>query len=236
MPKPSLPPTPPGRFAARLREAIADAGWPARGSQKRLADHFGITPESVNGWFSGKHMPEVDRIQEIARLLGCDFDWLWKGAPKAIKVAEPAARYGDPEDMDEVRIWDAEAAAGVGFDNSHAKPIGTLLFRHRSLRKKSIRAPEAIYVSGHSMVPRLRDGDTIIFDTTDTLPIKSGKVYVITLDGEACVKRLHAEPGGVIRIASDNRSDPQFQDMLIEPDGDRLQVHGRVRWVGSWED
>lgn len=236
MPKIDLPPTPAGRFAGRLITAIESApGWKLRGSQARLAAHFKITAESVNGWFTGKHMPTPDKIKEIARLLGCDFNWLWQGST-ALRVEEPAAHYGDPEPMDEVRIWDAAAAAGAGLDNSHAKPIGTLLFRHRSLRKKNIRSPEAIYVSGHSMVPRLRDGDTIIFDTTDTHPIKSGRVYVITLDGDACVKRLHVEPGGVIRVSSDNTADLQYQDILIEPGGDRLQVHGRVRWVGSWED
>lgn len=159
------------------------------------------------------------------------------GEDGAAKVRRMLVARGMAPDHAEVPVWDARAAAGGGaFNDDQAGPKGSLLFRARSLSKQGINAKHSHvwYVHGDSMVPRLRDGDAVLFDASDKT-VRPGKVYVIRRGDETFVKRLFPE-GGRYRVVSDNKADPQWQDWFVEADDPDFEIIGRVRWVGSWEE
>jgi phage repressor protein C with HTH and peptisase S24 domain len=136
-----------------------------------------------------------------------------------------------------VPVYGAQAGAGPGVENHGSSQIGSILFRPRSLERKQVPIENArvFYVAGNSMLPRLRDGDAVLFDATDTSPV-DGKVYVLHWNGRDYCKRLRFERNAWW-LCSDNTSDPEWaqpKQVRIAPDD--CIVVGRVRWVGSWED
>jgi hypothetical protein len=48
-------------------------------------------------------------------------------------------------------------------------------------------------------------------------------------------KRL-VELGGRWFIASDNTDDPKWKKPVAVDETNQFAIHGRVRWIGSWED
>lgn len=83
-------------------------------------------------------------------------------------------------------------------------------------------------VEGDSMAPTLLDGDHVLIDMADQLPLRDG-IYVIESDSQPVVKRLSVNPATQrIAILSDNASYPSFADC------DPLQVRavGRLVWLG----
>jgi phage repressor protein C with HTH and peptisase S24 domain len=200
------------------------------GGQAKLGEKIGRSPSQVWQLTAGS---EVATGRDIGDKLARTIEDALQLEPFSLDAPMPSAGIGD--ENEEVPIWNARAAAGISASNEDAEMIGSLLFRGRSLRKKGIQRPNAIFVSGTSMTPRLRDGDAIIYDIADQ-DLRSGKVYVIGLDGDTLVKRIFVEPGGQLRISSDNKSDPEFQDRIVPMDPSRIVIGGRVRWIGSWED
>ncbi|HCF6079560.1 TPA: helix-turn-helix transcriptional regulator, partial [Pseudomonas aeruginosa] len=57
-------------FAKRLKQAAADAGYPAYGTAARLARALGITPKAVGKWLNGEARPNAEKMESLARLLG----------------------------------------------------------------------------------------------------------------------------------------------------------------------
>lgn len=186
------------------------------------------------------------RLHRLAAVLGVSPDWLDSGAGNKLSgIASGTLSFegsgrGESHtgpDHAEVPVWDARAAAGAGAVNPEQNgPKGSILFRARSLTKQGIRPSECHvwYVHGDSMVPRLRDGDAVLFDASDKA-VRSGKVYVIRRGEETFVKRLFPE-GTRLRVVSDNKADPQWADWFVEADDPDFEIVGRVRWVGSWEE
>jgi phage repressor protein C with HTH and peptisase S24 domain len=230
----------------RIRKAREAAGM----TQVDLARAVGVSKVAISAIESGKTKhPSAPVLFKIADALDADAEVISTGfrtphpteymsdAELAEWVARNAPEEPIPSDHVEVPVWDARAGAGGGsINDAPGGPKGSILFRERSLSKKSIRASfcHVCYVHGDSMVPRLRDGDAVLFDVSDKA-VKPGKVYVIRRGDETFVKRLFPE-GGRIRVSSDNKADPQWADWFVEAGDPEFEVIGRVRWVGSWEE
>jgi len=79
-------------FAARLQQACDHAGVP--GGRHRItavATRFGVARETARLWFTGRVMPELPRLIEIASEYRCSLDWLAMGRGKLSPVeADPA--------------------------------------------------------------------------------------------------------------------------------------------------
>lgn len=223
--------------AARLRELWKANAKAAEVTQDTVAAYMDISQGAISQYVNGKIPLNYAAVLAFAHLL--------KVAPEAIRsdlpeqrlsrgVREPGANYGD---LVEVPIHSATLSGGDGADNESAAVIGSLLFRPKSLSRKGVNPTHAnaCYVHGDSMVPRLREGDTVMFDTRDTRP-QDGRIFAIRWNGAEYVKRLRYYDGRWW-ISSDNKADPQWrEDKPVSVDRDEFQIVGRVRWVGSWED
>lgn len=208
-------------------------------TQDALAERLDITQGAVSQYLNARMAINYETAVKLAAAFGCrvedirdDFDVL---VHQRLLVNDQRAAYVEPQA--EIPIYDAAVSAGNGAANADTKKLGTLLFRPSSLARRgiSIANASAVYVKGDSMLPRLRDGDTVVYDKSDATP-RDGRVYVITWNGDDYVKRLRFYDGRWW-ISSDNKADPQWRDdKPVFPERDEFTVNGRVRWVGSWED
>ncbi|MHC1478951.1 helix-turn-helix domain-containing protein [Frateuria aurantia] len=85
-------------FADRLRRACDEHGVPPHRQRiTAVASRFGVSRETVRLWFSGRTLPELSRLIEIAEEYHCSLDWLAMGrleaSPGPGAIAEPRGGY-----------------------------------------------------------------------------------------------------------------------------------------------
>lgn len=178
-------------------------------------------------------MQTSTKLRVIADALGVSLKWLETG--KGAKSPTSAAL--DPQ-WDDVTAYSQAVGLGAGAEAQEYAETHALKFKTSSLRKRGIygRNLAVYYGKGDSMEPTLKDGDAILFDTSDTRPV-DGALFVIQRGREVHVKRAEVLDD-IVYFRSDNPSGdhawrkPRRMDSKKEP----ILVIGRVHWVGSWVD
>lgn len=212
------------RLAELVRRAIAESPK----TKTSIAAEIGITPQAITGWeTTGKVAREM--IGKLARVLG-------------LRVGYFYDEELEPDDWTNITGYSQSLGLGEGTEPQEYAEAHKLKFRASSLQRKRLNPDKlaVMYGRGESMLPRIRSGDAVLFDTSDTRP-QDECLFVVTVDGkgnqELSVKRC-TEIGG----------DWFFE--ALNPDGDHtwrkprrmsdprnpITILGRVRWIGSWED
>ncbi|HEX8894426.1 MAG TPA: helix-turn-helix transcriptional regulator [Terriglobales bacterium] len=201
-------------MSERIRQVRAELKL----SQEALALRAGVTQGTIsqlekNPNQSSKHLPS------IARALNVSVDWLENGTGQKERAKKVAVRPGDSVDFIAIRKVDFRISAGVsGFsvdplDDDDGEP---LFFRAKWFEVRGY-SPDKLYavkVRGQSMVPTLKDGDTVVVNTADTEPT-DGETFAVNYDGEFVVKRLVRETGSWW-IASDNQDSRRYPKKLCD--------------------
>jgi phage repressor protein C with HTH and peptisase S24 domain len=78
-------------------------------------------------------------------------------------------------------------------------------------------------VSGDSMEPGIRDGDTVMIDRSRTAVVAGG-IYAVGIDDTIMIKRLEKRPGQLALI-SDNRA---YETILVDAGAAAVRILGRV--------
>lgn len=214
----------------RLKKLRTDRGH----TQQYVAALAGVTKQAIS---KIERIGLVDAsgstLEPIARHYGVNVRWLITGEGPRDRLEDEIALDAGWSDIVGVR---QAAALGDGAVPDEYAETHKLKFRADSLRRKKLRAEKlaVIYGKGDSMYPTIKDGDAILIDTSDTTP-RDGKLYVITYNGDLLAKRL-IELGGRWFINSDNVSDPKWHKPQPLDETKGIEIHGRVRWIGSWED
>jgi len=169
------------------------------------------------------------KLEETARRTLAEFfgvDEALLGAPEEI-YRIPAEKSSRSEWVDIPRL-SLGASAGPGAFAGDEDIAGHFRFSTRWLREQGLEPAmlSAIFVTGDSMEPTLRDGDEIFVDRTPR-PLGDG-VHVVFVDGALLVKRLDTRLPGTIVMMSDNTIYPP-----IERPAGEVQVIGRVVWKGG---
>ena len=83
-------------FAARLKEAMTDAGHSiGYGAGSKLARRFKVSVPSATAWLNGINLPEPPRARALAAFYGVRFEWLYFGEhPKRGTIADDSVTYG----------------------------------------------------------------------------------------------------------------------------------------------
>lgn len=202
----------------------------ARSLERRdLADAIGM-PYSTLADIENNRQRSTTELHKLASALKVRVEWLADG--KGPRDAP------DDDDADWPDILAVRQAASLGdgvVPDDYAE-THKLKFRADSLRRKGLRPAllAVVYGRGDSMLPRIRNGDAIMFDTADT-SLVDGRLYVITHGGHLMAKRL-TQLGGRWFVESLNRDDPKWRKPEPVDEHKGFTVHGRVRWIGSWED
>ena len=199
-------------YPEQLRHVLEEA-VKAHGSIYRLAKESGVSKVNIGRWLRGVS-PRSAEIAPVIELMGAELRL----------PGEALAEY------DLVPRHAAKAGAGASLETSDATE-GFYAFRKDWLGQKNIHAGSAVLltVTGDSMEPLFREGDTLLVDKNDR-EIVDGRIYVVTLGEELRVKRVQKGVSGLI-LHSEN---PRYADVHVcGPDLEAFRVHGRVRWVGK---
>lgn len=202
-------------------------------TQDKAAEALGVTQGAVGNMLNGRLAISLRALAIWGRLL--------KAKPSEInpQFAKHFLGADDHTDADWVDITARKQAVALGHGTEVDEWAETrkLKFRQDSLRKKGLfqNKLEVYYGRGDSMEPRIKDGDALLFDLSDTKPTH-GKIFIVRWHGTLMAKRLRIYEGRVW-ISSDNKGDPQWkEDVPVDPEREDFEVIGRVRWVAGWED
>lgn len=160
-------------------------------------------------------------------------------ATKAFGRGARAALEGYPEDLSDyvfVPHLSVSAAAGHGKVIDSEQIVAWMAFRKSYLQMLGVPARAAclIRVRGDSMYPDLREGDTVLVDTTDVIVSARPRIYVMRYPGttDLVVKRVVRDANGAWQISGGDH----WPASVIPEGQERPLVIGRVRWSGrTWD-
>jgi len=199
-------------------------------SQEALAHLCGRSGQSWIGNFeAGKREPSFDDLAKLASALGVSQNELLGKSPL------PHVRRDDWAD---VRGFAQAAGLGNGAEANEYAEAHSLKFKASSLSRKRLQPDKlaVFYGKGDSMLPRIRPGDAILFDTSDTRPV-DGAIFLIMWRGEYYAKRAMALDDIVYFVTDNATADHNWnKPKRMDSKRDPIEIIGRVRWIGSWED
>lgn len=224
-------------LARRISYAFSQS---PRGTKAAVARECEINPQAITGW---ETKGAIDRrfIPILARLTERRPEYFLD--PSVTDENSSAQKPISTDDnYTDVIGYSQAAGLGNGAEAVEYAETHSLKFKKTSLRRRGIlNRPLAVYYGkGDSMEPAIKDGDAILFDSSDTRVV-DGVMYVIQVNGyahpEFYVKRAMVLDTGVY-FQSDNPAGdhnwkkPKAMDSKKHP----ITVIGRVHWIGGWAD
>lgn len=209
----------------------------------------GVSKSSVMQWEKGVTKPSWDSLHALRRNKKVNPQWVLSGkepmflpsseediAPP-IATAPPGAIVVAWENLNDlpkdayvhVPHYDVELSAGDGTQWVEHADNSPLVFRAKWFAGRGLK-PEncrALYVSGDSMQPELKDGDTVLIDTSSTT-IRDDAVYALVYFDKLYIKRLFLLPGGGVELRSDNKHHPSRE--VHGADLAQLRILGEKAW------
>ncbi|HPE37284.1 MAG TPA: S24 family peptidase, partial [Spirochaetales bacterium] len=193
-------------------------------SQQDLARALGVNRSAVTQAKRRGLAPEK-WVLRLAHDLGLSPDWLAAGRG----LARAAAPKHPAEDFFQVPKVAARLSAGGGSFEVEARVRDYYAFKRDWLARKG--APERMVlmdVSGNSMEPEIKEGDTVLVDQSQQ-GVMAGSIYAVGVEDTVMVKRLEKRPGALV-LVSEN---PDYDPVLLR--GDELanvRLIGKVVWIG----
>ena len=158
-------------------------------TQKDLAEKLSLTPKAISFYELGSREPSGDALIHMAHILGTTTDYLLGNS--TTKEANQKVGRG-------VRIPVlGRVVAGI--------PIEAVeeILDYEEITPELAASGEffALKIRGHSMEPRMMEGDVVIVRRQDD--VDSGDVAIVLVNGdEATVKRVKKQPEGITLIAT----------------------------------
>lgn len=187
----------------------------------------GFAPTFVRDLLEGrKKSMRADSLQSLAEALKVTPAWL--NGEGALHVAGGSTAATLRDDIAIVPIFDIRASAGAGALVDDGQPTAFQPYREAELSRWNINDLAVIQVGGDSMWETLHDGDKVLVNRGERRIVKPG-IYILGYEGELLVKRCQRDLNdGAVIVSSDN---PAYQTFRVT-DADRLDVLGRVIWIG----
>lgn len=209
---------------SRVRQARMAKGL----SQQQIAEAVGMSQPNYYKIENGKTQ-RSGYINDIARVLGVDVDWLINGkaGSKDVSTIKRPTQASSEDEHVEIPIYNVFFCCGDGskaFDFEDVK--GYRKIPKRFFNKEHINPDnfKLVCAANDSMAPFINDKDEVGIDISDT-EIRDGQVYALLLDGERMFKRVLREAGGALRLTSFN---PSYPDKVITADNhESLMIVGR---------
>ena len=215
--------------------------WSARArslgvTQDTAAEELGITQGAVSQYLNGKIPMNYRTLVVFCRLLGISDTDIRDDLPE-----QQLVQSGSESEWADIQGFAQAMGLGAGAEAQEYAETHKLKFRADSLARKRLRphALAVMYGKGDSMEPRIRSGDAILFDTSDTRP-RDGDLFVIMTNGAAAkeynVKRCEIIDDEVFFKADNPAGDHNWRKPKRQHGAKHhIEIIGRVRWIGSWE-
>ncbi|MET0364260.1 MAG: S24 family peptidase [Sphingobium sp.] len=203
-------------------------------SQDEAADAIGTTKSMYGKLERGERTLDTDWLDKMARAFDCE--------PYQIIAAPPGedAAPRQPASMDDfasehglVFVEEIDLAFGMGatfLDGGQPEVIGIAPFREKwidSLYEGSVSHLKVVRGRGDSMEPTIRDGDTVLIDTSRRRIDDQDRIWAISYGELGMIRRIRVTPRGSWMLMPDNQ--------VVRPDevGDgETHIIGRVIWIG----
>lgn len=197
--------------AKRIFSAIEKSGY----SYPELSKITGISKSSLQRYATGETQKiPIDCIEKIALATGTDSRYLmgWDDDISSSERKKPVLR---------IPVY-GQVAAGI--------PIEAIedIDDYEEVDSSTVPHGEymALRIKGHSMEPRMMEGDVVIVRIQDD--VDSGDTAVVMVNGgDATCKRIKKTPDGVILISTNPDYEPMFfsnQDIIDLP----VRILGKV--------
>lgn len=165
----------------------------------KAAEECGINRSNVSLWKSKGYTPRGDALQALADYFGVSVDYL---------LGNESAPSGPPAPSRPGSKWIpvlGKVAAGT--------PIEAVedILDYEEIDAHTAASGEyfALQIKGHSMEPKISDGDVVIVRKQEDC--ESGDVAVVLVNGDdATVKRIKKEPAGIMLIPNNPSYEPKF--------------------------
>lgn len=208
----------------RLKTAIKTAG-----GNKKVSELSNIPLGTINNYLRGVSEPTFAKIIDIAEVCNVSTDWLASGknAQKNVNLSVM-----DNEEIILVPMYDAEASAGIGLENtSQELATNHFAFDRGWLVQRGVNPNTASIITtrGDSMEPTIKNNDILLVDHS-IKEVSDDGIYIIIINNATYVKRIQFKINGSIALISDN---PLYDKEIIPYDDiHHLQIAGRVMWFG----
>ncbi len=208
-------------------------------TQEAIAEQWGegANQSLISQYMNGGIALNYRAVLRFAEILGCHPSEIRDDLPEQQVAARLSLGADDGVGWEDVVGYAQAVGLGAGAEAQEYAETHKLKFRTESLRRKGLRPPAlaVYYGQGDSMEPRIRAGDAILFDTSDTRPV-DGAIYLVCRDGEINVKRCEIIDD-IVYFRSDNPAGDHTwrKPRRMDHPSDPITIHGRVRWIGSWE-
>jgi len=188
-------------FAERLQEAMDSRGI----SQYELAKLADIAQSTLSMYLSRKRMPAGDVLQRISPILGVSTDFLLGLVDSPLSNLRGEVTSANLKSQKQIPIL-GQVSAGSGVP-AEDDVIGHMMIDET----ESI--DFALVVHGHSMYPKLLDGD-IVFVRKQQLA-RNGQMVVVRINGDEGVIKYFHKSGDTIILTSEN---PDYKPIRINRD------------------
>jgi phage repressor protein C with HTH and peptisase S24 domain len=226
-----------GTMGNRLKHALTQRGILAR----ELIATTKLSKAAIYFILDDTTSPEkvrAETVRKICAALRLNRDWLLNGRGTMDAASQP-----DEDGWRDIRGYPQAAGLGaVGSEADEYAEAHKLKFRAESLRRKRLQPSNlsVFYGRGDSMLPRIHSGDAILFNTAETKPV-DGAMFVIQVHGAANpeyqVKRAMILDDAVFFVADNPNGDHAWtKPKRMDAKRGGIEIIGRVRWIGSWED
>lgn len=206
-------------FGAKLKKCRKDMSL----SQKEFGQKIGVAESTVSLYESNKRFPDADTLKKISALFEVSLDYLLGNAP-AKTVQQKTTGRG-------VRIPVlGRVVAGI--------PIEAVeeILDYEEITPELAATGEffALKIRGHSMEPRMMEGDVVIVRRQDD--VDSGDVAIVLVNGdEATVKRVKKQEEGITLIATNTSvyephfySNKEIADLPVRILGRVVELRGKM--------
>lgn len=190
-------------FMNRIKELRKASGW----TQEELANKLGVSRSRVGMYETGQRKPDFEALEAIADLFNVDMNYL---------LCEDSEQHSGTRESKAVRInVYGRVAAGIPI-NMIEDIIGWEEIPERMAKTGDF---FALKISGHSMEPKISDGDVVIVRSQDTA--ESGDIVIAAVNGDdATCKRLRRYKDGIELVPLNPSYEPMFfsnEDIQTKP-------------------
>jgi phage repressor protein C with HTH and peptisase S24 domain len=204
---------------------------------------MGVSPSAFRKWLKGEAEPSRERLVALARATGVGVAWLAEGEGPEPVFDTPSGRgrrqgvrdLSEQTDWSEFVLLPRRAEAAAAGAATPAAPSGNefIALRHDWVRSVCGVEPSKLVLEtavGESMTPTIRDGNTLLIDSTDRT-FRNFGIYVLEINGERLVKRVQRKHDGSLVLISDNSA---YQPDTVDKEAAAgVTVVGRVVWAGG---
>lgn len=208
------------------------------GGLTKAAKLAGTTTDTLANWREGRTKPNLFGVVPLCGVAGVSLDWLVGCGPgiQAERSLDEAIDFS-------YRLSDGEFSLVPYLPEVEETPWFGLLpgdgycaaiaFRSEWLRKLGLGNDKvrAFIVRDDSMEPTIKQGDTLIIDTSFNRARDNG-IYVVSFSGNILVKRVSLRRDGGIALVSDRGGDLYPTEVIPPGDATSFAVVGRVAWLG----